>query len=290
MAEADNESPIHFDLGYNMQHHPRGLAIIFNNERFEKMANRTGTRIDRDKLYTTFKNLGFEVHVFDDYTANRISDVLLKAGRFDHSDFDCFLCVFLTHGDEGIIYGSDGDPDSFKSDGNVNSTSRTWLLLNDDVFDIFRGSNCRSLIGKPKIFIIQACRGGKAEIPSQAVPLGAPAKDFETSAGVRVTIPTEADFLISYSSSDGYFSIRELYKGTWFIQDLSRVLNQFGNKEDFVQMLTVVNKLVSERTLEVPGNPEPEERKQMPCFLSKLTRQLRLTDQQSGYFSNCQIM
>ncbi|XP_071828716.1 caspase-6-like [Apostichopus japonicus] len=287
MAEADNMSPIHFDLGYDMQHHQRGLAIIFNNERFAKMANRTGTRIDRDKLYTTFKNLGFEVHVFDDYTANRISDVLLKASRFDHSDFDCFLCVFLTHGDEGIIYGSDGDPESFNDNSNVDSTSRTWLLLRDDVFDIFRGNNCRSLIGKSKIFIIQACRGGTAESPAMFRGV---AKKFEIADGVKVTIPTEADFLISYSSSEDYFSIRELYKGTWFIQDLTRVLNEFGDREDFVQMLTVVNKLVSERTLEVSGNPELEGMKQMPCFLSKLTRQLRLTDQQSGYFSNCQIM
>lgn len=66
------------DLGYDMQHHQRGLAIIFNNDRFAKLAKRTGTRIDRDELDTTFKNLGFEVHVYDDYTVNRISDVLLK--------------------------------------------------------------------------------------------------------------------------------------------------------------------------------------------------------------------
>ncbi|XP_071828849.1 caspase-6-like isoform X2 [Apostichopus japonicus] len=273
-----------------MRHPERGLAIIFNNENFLKMTKRTGTRIDTDKLSTTFKNLGFKVLICDDYTADDIRKLLRAASNLNYSGYNCFLCVFLTHGDEGIIYGSDGDPESFNGNGNVDSTSRTWLLLKDDVFDIFRGNNCRSLIGKPKIFIIQACRGGKAELPSQAVPFGAPAKDFEASAGVKVTIPTEADFLISYSSSEGYFSIRELYKGTWFIQDLTRVLNQFGNKEDFVQMLTVVNKLVSERTLEVSGNPELRGRKQMPCFLSKLTRQLRLTDQQPGYFSNCQIM
>ncbi|PIK47459.1 Casp6l1 protein, partial [Apostichopus japonicus] len=122
----------------------------------------------------------------------------------DHSLFDCFLCVFLTHGDDGVIFGNDGDPESFEGNGNVDAANRTWLELNDDVFDIFRGDNCRSLIGKPKIFIIQACRGGTAE---ESAMIGGAATDYEepleTSAGVKVTIPTGADFLISYSTSEG---------------------------------------------------------------------------------------
>ncbi|PIK36550.1 putative caspase-6 [Apostichopus japonicus] len=126
------------------------------------------------------------------------------ASKEDHSVFDCFLCVFLTHGDDGIIYGIDGDPGSFKDNSNVDAANRTWLELNDDVFDIFRGDNCRSLIGKPKIFIIQACRGQMAEFPAM---IGGAETDYEdpleTSAGVKVTIPTGADFLISYSTSEG---------------------------------------------------------------------------------------
>ncbi|XP_071828711.1 caspase-6-like [Apostichopus japonicus] len=278
MAEADISlyNMSHLDVGYKMQRRPRGLALIFNNERFHHLNERTGTQRDERELDTTFKKLGFVVKLCNDYTASEIRGTLLKASNFDHSNFDCFLCVFLTHGDDGIIYGSDGDPESFKGNGNVHSTNRTWLRLNDDVFDIFRGNNCDKLIGKPKIFIIQACRGGKAEIP--ATEIRAPTKYSEIAEGVNVTIPTEADFLICYSSSEGYYSIRELFAGTWFIQDLNRVLNEFGNNADFIQLLTVVNRLVSERT--VRGFGKLEEIKQMPCFLSKLTKQLRFDDQQ----------
>ncbi|XP_071828706.1 caspase-6-like [Apostichopus japonicus] len=276
----DEPSAIHFNLRYDMQQQTRGFAHIFNNDIFQKMDDRKGTRKDRDNLKETFTNLGFKVRVHDDYTASEIRDILLEASKVDHSDFDCFLCVFLTHGDDGIIYGSDGDPESFRDNGSVHSTNRTWLRLNDDVFDIFRGNNCSTLIGKPKIFIIQACRGGTAEFSAM---IGSAATDYEepleTSVGVKVTIPTEADFLISYSSSEGYYSFRELYKGTWFIQDLTRVLNEFGRNGDFIRMLTVVNKLVSERAIQGSGKPELEGKKQMPCFLSKLTRQLHLTAQ-----------
>ena len=55
----------------------------------------------------------------------------------DHSEADCFLCVFLTHGDDGVIYGRDG------------------TLPLQVFFDVFRGEHCKSLVGKPKIFLIQ---------------------------------------------------------------------------------------------------------------------------------------
>ena len=55
----------------------------------------------------------------------------------DHSDSDCFLCVFLTHGDDGVIYGRDG------------------VLPIQVFFDCFRGDKCASLVGKPKIFLLQ---------------------------------------------------------------------------------------------------------------------------------------
>lgn len=74
----------------------------------------------------------------------------------DHSDADCFLCVFLSHGDDGIIFGSDGDYD--KED--------TQIPL-QELFDLFRGDRCPSLVGKPKIFIVQVSTNpAKSHTPS----------------------------------------------------------------------------------------------------------------------------
>ena len=63
--------------------------------------------------------------------------LFLTAAKSDHSDSDCFMCVFLTHGEDGIIYGRDGTVDL------------------QEIFDLFRGENCPTLIGKPKLFLIQ---------------------------------------------------------------------------------------------------------------------------------------
>lgn len=63
--------------------------------------------------------------------------LVLPAAATDHSQSDCFACAILTHGEEGVIYATDG------------------TIPITDVVEPFKGHNCRSLIGKPKLFFIQ---------------------------------------------------------------------------------------------------------------------------------------
>jgi len=58
--------------------------------------------------------------------------------REDHSDADCFVCVVLSHGEDGVIYGTNG------------------TLKLHSLIEMFKGDHCPSLAGKPKIFFIQA--------------------------------------------------------------------------------------------------------------------------------------
>ena len=79
-------------------------------------------------------------------------DIAIKLQDFseceDHKQVDaCVVCI-LSHGEEGYIFGTDG---------------RKILL--DNVLSLFDNSHCKHLIGKPKIFIIQACRGGMNILP-----------------------------------------------------------------------------------------------------------------------------
>ena len=50
----------------------------------------------------------------------------------------------MSHGEREGIYGIDGNVVTFK-----------------DILDKFMGRNCTALIDKPKIFFVQACRGGE---------------------------------------------------------------------------------------------------------------------------------
>ena len=55
----------------------------------------------------------------------------------DHSDADCFVCVILSHGTDGHVYGTNG---------------RVSL---DSLIKPFKGDECPSLAGKPKLFFVQ---------------------------------------------------------------------------------------------------------------------------------------
>ena len=59
-------------------------------------------------------------------------------------DSDCFIFIILTHGDEKGVCGIDGI-----------SVPVTTLT------EMFEPNNCPELNEKPKIFLIQACRGGE---------------------------------------------------------------------------------------------------------------------------------
>lgn len=64
-----------------MKHRQRGKALIFNNENFAKMTDRTGTQIDEERLKTILKKRGFEVVVHQNFKAGQIRDALGEGKR-----------------------------------------------------------------------------------------------------------------------------------------------------------------------------------------------------------------
>ncbi|KAL7877093.1 hypothetical protein SRHO_G00037360 [Serrasalmus rhombeus] len=70
-----------------------------------------------------------------------IKNFVYNTTEANHTDADCFVCVFLSHGDDGHVFARDNTVDI------------------KEITALFKGNRCRSLVGKPKIFIFQACRG-----------------------------------------------------------------------------------------------------------------------------------
>ena len=129
---------------YTMKANPRGLGIIINNKIFTcGMKNREGTDKDATALQRLFTSLGFYTNRYNDLTGTQIRRVFNEAASIDHKKFDCLIVAILTHGIKGKLYGTDGE-----------------LIPVEDLTKLFNGYRCPSLIGKPKIFILQACRGG----------------------------------------------------------------------------------------------------------------------------------
>lgn len=169
----------------------------------------------------------------------------------NHSESDCIVVCILTHGENGLLWARDSQ---YKT---------------DSVFEYFRGHKCPSLAGKPKIFIIQACKGQKLD---PGVSLSGPT-DVCDARPTSIRIPSCADFLVAYSTPDSYFSWRNTNNGSWFIQSISEVFTQHAHQLDLMTMLTMVNRKVAyDFESNVPGDPEFDKKKQIPCINSMLTR------------------
>ncbi|XP_067297988.1 caspase-3a [Pseudorasbora parva] len=238
---------------YSLNYPSIGHCVIINNKNFDPrtgMNQRNGTDVDAGNAMNVFRKLGYTVKVYNDQTVMQITQVLTAVSRDDHSRCASFVCVLLSHGDDGVFFGTD------KS---VELKSLTSL---------FRGDRCPSLVGKPKLFFIQACRGTDLD---PGVETDHPSSDRP------VRIPVEADFLYAYSTVPGYYSWRNTMTGSWFIQSLCEMIAKYGKELELLQIMTRVNHKVALDFESTSNMPDFDAKKQIPCIVSMLTKEMYFT-------------
>ncbi|CAH3198680.1 unnamed protein product, partial [Porites evermanni] len=208
---------------YPMFSKPRGIALIINIEIFfhnpektkkeeekEQCSNRQGSDKDIEMLKKLFGALDFKVKIERNLKREEIYKVLDNISYEDHSNYDCFVLCLMSHGLEGFVYGADGE-----------------RVLLETVRGFFSNSRCSTLKGKPKLFVIQACRGNDKDkgvvkdSPGSPETLpGNPVTEAAISSGsadgeddvadrgfhfsIPQYIPDQADMLMAYSTVSGY--------------------------------------------------------------------------------------
>lgn len=239
---------------YSLNYSSIGQCIIINNKNFDRrtgMNQRNGTDVDAGNAMKVFGKLGYKVKVYNDQTVDQIKQVLTSVSQEDHSCSASIVCVLLSHGDDGVFFGIDAS---------VELRSLTSL---------FRGDRCPSLVGKPKLFFIQACRGTDLDsgIETDSLP------DGSTTA----RIPVEADFLYAYSTAPGYYSWRNTQTGSWFMQSLCEMISKYGRELEILHIMTRVNHKVAVEFESVSNSPGFDAKKQIPCVVSMLTKEMYFT-------------
>ncbi|XP_019568215.2 LOW QUALITY PROTEIN: inactive caspase-12 [Rhinolophus sinicus] len=123
-------------------------GLIISNKEFIHLSNRNGSEVDLSGMQDLLENLGYSVVVKVDLTAVEMEAVLWEfAARPEHRSSDSTILVFMSHGTlEGIC-------------GIKHQNSEPDILHDDTIFQIFNNRNCQSLRDKPKVIIMQACRG-----------------------------------------------------------------------------------------------------------------------------------
>eukprot|EP00112_Aurelia_sp_Birch-Aquarium-sp1_P014869 Seg3242.2 transcript_id=Seg3242.2/GoldUCD/mRNA.D3Y31 product=Caspase-3 protein_id=Seg3242.2/GoldUCD/D3Y31 len=241
------------DTYYPMDKYPRGLFLLLNNKEFlpaSGMENypRNGTGVDADALEQLFTDLGFIVHRYNNVSCHEMRKLCKQAALMDYSNLGCFTCAILSHGQEGVIYGTDGTVDIRELTG------------------YFRG---RNLSGKPKMFLFQACQGSDY-MESVDVTDGAP--DDRTN---EISLPSESDFIYGYSTVPGYYSWRNSQRGSWFVQAIVEVFRAHAHKMDVLRMLTRANAIVATKK-SATGQRVSNNKRQIASIVTQLRKEFFL--------------
>ncbi|NXC42811.1 CASP8 protein, partial [Penelope pileata] len=245
---AEGGTPCPTVESYKMENIPHGYCVIFNNYNFKNPdETREGTMEDGKALKRVFKQLQFETVEYVDLEAKHMFAKVKEYSKKDHSNMDCFVCFILSHGEKDKIKGVDHE-----------------LVNIKDLLSCFRGSNCPSLAGKPKLFFIQACQGSVGH-PAVTVKEDC-SGHLETDAIPLPSIPDQADILVGMATVEDYECYRSIKTGSVYIQSLCEKIELLCPlRKDIITILTEVNKEVGRKVL--------NGWKQMPEIRSTLRKQ-----------------
>ena len=219
---------------YDMNNEKRGNALIINIKKYENNTHREREWSVRDvqNLTNTLTNLDFDIKLCQDLTKQQLESVMQEQATIDHRNSDCFLCVIMSHGNQERIVTSDNEEISFEQ---IMAPIKT----------------CASLVNKPKLFFIQACRGENDAEFASPKPRSSSAKSKSSNSGNETqnmmdhginTIPNdsqqhnskpqttkienESDLLVYYSTLPNHLSFsKDISEGTVFIKSLCEVFD-----------------------------------------------------------------
>ncbi|NWV62429.1 CASP8 protein, partial [Malurus elegans] len=230
---------------YKMKNKPHGYCLILNNHIFKNPRyNREGTLQDGEALKKVFNWLQFETVEYMNLEGKKIREKVKEYSKKDHRNMDCFVCFILSHGEKDKIKGVDDE-----------------CVNIEDLISCFTGTNCPSLAGKPKVFIIQACQGMSRHRSVTVEPDST--GHLEEDATPSISIPDKADFLIGMATVEDCQAFRNPKNGSVYIQSLCKKMELLcPDRVDFITILTKVNQELAEQ--EFGGS------KQMPKITSTL--------------------
>ncbi|XP_068145587.1 caspase-1 [Drosophila tropicalis] len=202
-------------------------VYIFNHEKFDNpKKERHGSDKDVKALEKAFQKFKCKVKVITDASVNEVKRTVNDLKQANFEEHSALVIVVLSHGNRNDkIMGRDSK-----------------YSLNDDVlFPILLN---RTLDGKPKILIVQACKG-------------------HMNSRVRRSATYCSEVLKCYSALEGFVSRRNVETGTIFIQTFCEIFEKMGKKNHIEAIMTEVRKEVTKLT----------DNRQTPSVTSTMTRE-----------------
>uniref|UniRef100_A0A669AXG3 Caspase family p20 domain-containing protein n=1 Tax=Oreochromis niloticus TaxID=8128 RepID=A0A669AXG3_ORENI len=195
------------------------IALVINNIKFhDETLNLDGCEKDDGVMSRLLQNLGYQVVLYRNLTGQEIDDALTEFSKHIKLSYtDSVFVIIMSHGNIGIISGTD---------------SKTFEI--EKIFLRLNTKNCPALVNKPKIIIIDACRGGNSQLDQRI---------YLSDSLVHI----EKDLICFHSSTPHTASYFLPTKGSFFIQTLSDVFNKWSYVCDIEELFRKVS-LMTGRT------------------------------------------
>ncbi|XP_042171047.1 caspase-14-like isoform X2 [Oncorhynchus tshawytscha] len=250
----------------------RALLLIVRDK--EKMkSNRCGFEVDRQTMEKFFEGFGFQYHSVLDETAQEMKEKVINFRNSINRSSGNISCVFVvtsSHGHRDVIIGADKK-----------------TLAVKDIIEPFGDELCPKMKGKPKVFIIDACRGSNHDTgvhfdSAADEKLSKEAMATKEYRSTRVP-PCINDMLVAYAAMTDYVGTMNSTSGSHMIYNISQVFSSPGAAEEHVYNLFVkANAKMVATPVEVTvdeGKPtqRTERRKIIMTMESTLRKTLYLT-------------
>ena len=230
---------------YKISKRTRGKCIIINNT-----LNRKGTEVDAKGLKLVWEQLHFDVTVVNDLTSDDMILQMEQVAEECSDEDEAFICYILTHGTHnGTLFGNDNLP-----------------VKIDDLTSNFE----EILDNKPKVFVIQACKGEEVTVKERtfrqkkttgdnpenttceeapdassttiqhdSLPIGPPKRStWDLLSKTSLPIPlTKSDLLVCFATLEGQVAGRDINDGSDFIQCHLYALCNFAHCCDFMTIM-----------------------------------------------------
>jgi len=216
--------------------------LAFIQEKFKETDDRKGASEDSKKLKDLADFLGYKYVEHRDLEEKEIKDELKKAAEETDKETvgSCLICAISSHGNEN---------------DEILTKCTSWVPLVDFV-EPFSDTKCESLRGKPKVFIVQACRGNKKEKDG----------NYYTPSKMNNGINFR-DTVFAFSTIPDHVSVRNETTGSHYISNIVEAFKA-GRNEEIQKVLTLANSKTSRKQSECSN--------QMSCFRCNLEKQLYL--------------
>ncbi|KAL1281436.1 hypothetical protein QQF64_000239 [Cirrhinus molitorella] len=241
----------------------KGSALLITNFKFEKIKDRKGAEIDEANMERLLEALGYSVEMHTNLSGEAIKRAVKKfSKRYEHRDADSTFVVIMSHGaridNKDAILGV-----NFHKTDNPND-----IFFVEEIFSNLNSVNCPALINKPKVILIQACRGdfrrggeeGGVDVKGGGFQ---PDAAFESDAMFEADayIHKEKDFACFMSALPNVKAFRDPYHGSYFINYIVDTFSTSAHKCHIFDLFTKI-------TSRMVNDPEFKDTKQkiVPCI------------------------